>query len=724
MTPSGDFRFGSVRSILRDPNTPGTGQNVRFFSRNAYKVMSPDPSTETEFQSIIPSSLEPSPSAASQEPLFDRLQMSPKLSGTLPVTRASTSSKAMRPSATEVFSLDNSDMRSPQGQSQFLESSNFMSPISPPDFNDPDMSQPLDLPKVPPGLGFEVSEPSLDNVISMSMTDDSHNNHGAGIKASGVATSTPLRDKGKGRAITIPNDMAPDNAQVSAPDAIDEGIFHSQDRSTRIPPGLHDRSNSFSFGQTVFHSINAASPAAAGSSYSPASDLKASLLNKDGTDLSADRSKSQSRALNDTTIFQSMIQSPPKAPEADINDEYLVVYSKPEIPDPFRANATTYYTPQTMIPVTPPQGVPQHVRKTSKDENLIVSLQTQLALQTELCQQYENDLRSRDELVEILGKKLGDVEKEDSKRRSVLKIWKKKVQELERTCRYLEEEVEGSRQNSMERSIMDEASGEALRMLHRQISVLEQEKTEWVKKEEILREEIGTLEGIVKERDTDVEKLQDTLRSRDESKTVIRDAEEQTERMGDDSRLPIDEEELERFMVETQLMEEEEGEDGRSHNMELQRAEEKTMVVRKMEHLEAEKSTLMADLDSIKLRLEARNEEYRVLEAELNAQWEHTEKTSEKMTALEQKAASLEEERGALYHEVGELKHKMATMGTEADENEVKKAELEAQLQEVWDHKEDLEREKAEVSPYVSHDTDLIMGITAGRSTPTRTRSL
>ena len=36
---------GSVRSILRDRNTPGTGQSVRFFSRDAYRVISPDVST-------------------------------------------------------------------------------------------------------------------------------------------------------------------------------------------------------------------------------------------------------------------------------------------------------------------------------------------------------------------------------------------------------------------------------------------------------------------------------------------------------------------------------------------------------------------------------------------------------------------------------------------------------------------------------------------------------
>src|SRR6266550_3961646 len=49
-----DLRHGSVRSILRDPNTPGTGQNVRFFSRDAYKTISPDTSQEPDYQSLSP----------------------------------------------------------------------------------------------------------------------------------------------------------------------------------------------------------------------------------------------------------------------------------------------------------------------------------------------------------------------------------------------------------------------------------------------------------------------------------------------------------------------------------------------------------------------------------------------------------------------------------------------------------------------------------------------
>ncbi|KAH0834056.1 hypothetical protein J3R83DRAFT_11340 [Lanmaoa asiatica] len=143
-------------------------------------------------------------------------------------------------------------------------------------------------------------------------------------------------------------------------------------------------------------------------------------------------------------------------------------------PDPFRANATTYYTHQT--PATPPSGV--HSRTASREEDIIWSLRTQLALQQEICAQFEIDLGARDELVEALTIRLETSEKENEKRKNVVRSWKKKTADLEKMCRHLEEEVDYSRQESMERSIMDEASGEALRQLHRQISQLEREKND------------------------------------------------------------------------------------------------------------------------------------------------------------------------------------------------------------------------------------------------------
>jgi hypothetical protein len=55
------------------------------------------------------------------------------------------------------------------------------------------------------------------------------------------------------------------------------------------------------------------------------------------------------------------------------------------------------------------------MRTASKEENLIFPLQTQLTLQTKLRGQYEYevDLLVRDKLVEMLGNKLAEVEKEE-----------------------------------------------------------------------------------------------------------------------------------------------------------------------------------------------------------------------------------------------------------------------------------------------------------------------
>ncbi|GLB44159.1 hypothetical protein LshimejAT787_1600890 [Lyophyllum shimeji] len=713
MTPSADIKFGSVRSILRDPKTPGTGQNVRFFSRDAYRVISPDQSMDAEYQPIMPIDEQHVQDAAQEAGSDGPNRATPDGPGGPAITRASSGGKASRPTVAEVFS-PMSSVDGPPGdkeQAKFLDSTSLMSPIPPPDFTNLfDMSQNLELPKMPPGLGFDVQEPALDSAVDMSMTDDGRAERVGQSAPISTMTSTPFRDKGKGKAKDVPLDVEADKENMPTP--IDETIFHGYEKSPRLPSPLHDRSQSFSFGQTVFHSMANASNSPDTSAVFSSADLKASLLDKNDSPARATSpklGKNRSRALSDT-VFQSMMRSSPKPPEEDINDESsqdLMVYS-PEQPDPFRANATTYYTPQVRIPVTPPQGAPKHIRKTSKEESIIFSLQTQLALQTELCGQYETDLRARDELVEVLEKKLSEVEKEDSKRRSVLRSWKKKVQELEKTCRYLEEEVEGSRQSSMERSIMDEASGEALRMLHRQIAQLEREKAEWARKEEILREEVATLENLVKERSEDVQHLKETLWNRDESQRElqdgIREAKEQMEQMGNVSCGLIDEEELKRLLLEKEQRSEQERE--RHRDAEFGWEEERAEFVTKVQRLEAHTTTLEAELENTKLRLQKRDEEYDVLKTELNAQWEHTEKATEKIEGLESQVRELESERDALKNDIEELEQRVATVDNEWKESERKRAEFESEIQEVWNYKEELERERDQLENELNEERD------------------
>lgn len=188
----------------------------------------------------------------------------------------------------------------------------------------------------------------------------------------------------------------------------------------------------------------------------------------------------------------------------------------------FCTNATTYYTSETMMSPLISQG--GHSRTASREEDMIWSLRTQLAFQQELCTQYEIDLGARDELVQGLTTRLDFTEKENEKRKNTLRSWKKKAVELEKMCRHLEDEVDTSRQETLERSIMDEATGEALRQLHSQISSLEREKEEVAAKESILRSERDALELAIKEQDKELVALRDHIKSRDASEFILKES--------------------------------------------------------------------------------------------------------------------------------------------------------------------------------------------------------
>ncbi|KAK7441809.1 hypothetical protein VKT23_016471 [Stygiomarasmius scandens] len=697
----------SVRSILRDGRTPGTGSNVRFFSRQAYGT---DPSfdqsrsTENDLQPIPP----PFPKDASGE-------ASMSLSGI--VTRSSP--KNSRPSLGEIFSPlgEESKSQSLSGQINAEANTPLVSEAPPSDpSNLLDLSQDIDLPTLPPGLHLDLN---LDSGFDLPVSDEENvlGPRGGG----GAFTSTPFRDSGKGKGKG--KERAMDDAVSHSSETVDETIFHAKEKSPKLPVALHDRSNSFSFGQTVFYSMHDAGNRSSSSSAVPslASDIKSasstSSPRSPNTDSPSHSSiRSRSRALSDT-VFQSMLRTSStssqssKHPEADINDESsseLVVYASPPqpAPDPFSATANTYYGPQTMIPVTPPRGHRRtHSRKTSKEESIIVSLQTQLSIQAELCNQYETDLRARDEMVEILTKRLSEAEKEEAKRKGILRAWKKKVAELETACRFLEDEVETSRQEASERSIMDEASGEALRMLHRQIASLERDKGEWSRKEEALREEVQTLENLIQERSEDIQNLQQTIWTRDESQRELQDglreAKEQIDQMGNISIAMVDEAEFRQTIAELEQREEEERE--RHREVETKWEQQRAEMVLTTENANAEKIALEGELETIKQQLKTREDEYTTLKAELEAQWGHTESATEKIEALQRENGEIEAERHALEeasvkgeNERRQLNDEVRQLREHAQSLEAEREQLENERQSLYENIEQLEAELAD----------------------------
>jgi predicted nucleic acid-binding Zn-ribbon protein len=623
-----------------------------------------------------------------------------------------------------------------------------------------------DLPVFPPGLD---GSPLLDSGMDLSFSGMSSDE--------GKVTSTPFKPrskranvKGKERDESIKEDDEYEEyrpkgeetevegiltALVSPSRVIDESVFHARERAPVFSPPLHERSQSFSFGQTMFFSMGKNSPS---NPLPPPHPSSSSVLPSDTGSSNPSHLQSlspptippgsigrhRSRALSDT-VFQSMLRSAspafskssttPSAPEAEINDEcsadvqiYANPRSPPSEPDPFNANANTYYTPQTMIPTTPPSGVITHTRKTSKEENLIYSLQTQLTLQTELCSQFEADLRAKDEMVELLSKKLADVEKQENRRRGALKGWKKKVQELERAVRMLEEEVDSSRRESMERSVMDEASGEALRMLHRQIASLEQEKKEWLVREAELKGEVENLEKLMKEREEEIINLKEMLRKGEELDSRSKEA-----MLGNGSLVGVNEEELKRLAEREQnVNQERQAYRAAEMGWEQERAE----LIMKLESVEVEKTNIEEQLDSLKGQLKAKEEEFGVMKNELEAQWSHTETASEKIAQLQQAKKSAEEEvidvkrekeevvkeRDVLVQRCEEVEERANAIEQDWNESESKNHELECEVHELWDEKEALEKEREQVYFFFFYD-DLSLPLAGahGRIFPVRT---
>ncbi|KAJ7871508.1 hypothetical protein B0H14DRAFT_2724449 [Mycena olivaceomarginata] len=581
---------GSVRSILREPNTPGTAKSVRF-GRDADMVARE--SAEATFSRSTPP----------EQVFLDRLQQSGSTSTSMP--RLASSSRSNRPSVIEIFapSTDPSQSSEPDLTSLF---------------------QGLDIPPIS-SLSTGLHVPNSDLPAAL--------------------TSTPHKDGNKGS---------------SGP---------SREDSSRLAPRSHDRSASFSFGQTVFHATadDSASNRSSSGNSSLISDSDSNM-----TSSSSSPSVSRNRAFSDTA-FMSMLRgsssktSSPKVAQPSISESFDMVTttdSTVSVPDPFSADATTYYTPQTMINTTPPgsQSRSRHVRTASREESLIFSLETQLDLQTELCGQFEADLRARDELVEVLRNKLIEAEEDDAKKVRFLRAWKNKVAELERTCQFLEDEVEGSRQESMDRSVMDEASSEALRMLHRQIAALERERDAWRRTEAVLREELRRLETLASERRNEAVRLRNSLGS-------LSDKQAQ-ERMAEDA--------LKAAVASLE----------KSGEEQKQRHEAAEMAWRvENEDLQRNNAELVDELLVSKQRLSARDDEIAELKAELVATRDRAIRTVE---VTEAGKCALAMERDSLKLQVAKLQEKH--LRTEVAEQ--KALELEDDLRGVWDVKQSLEKER------------------------------
>ncbi|KAI5118622.1 hypothetical protein M0805_006990 [Coniferiporia weirii] len=691
-------QFGSVRSILRDRNTPSSGQNVRFFSRDAYRVISPDTSVNNSsgdphdpsfmqcISEVDPGHVDTSPNPDSTK--YHSANASPNV-----FSPATASPNAMfldgPPQASSTPYATSSQGMSRQGVVSMA------------------------MPAPPPQLSgiFEFSTAQEHGVHSISESEEgAHQNGAVGIDELGrvVRSSVDgsvhvLRNSIDGErgsrisshstvssmSIETPNSINNDGNEKAGRRRSDEVVFHSlADESDRHP--LPPRASSSLGLYKVFKRESVA-----------VSEHRAPLDFPVASAVS-----SRARALSERVFSRPHLEGAKDIPETDANDGPVndVMFSEPTIPDPFRADASNYYNSAAGFPNSPPRL--SHIRSDSgvsgtssrsasgasyqssksqsslrithnmsDEDDMVLALRTQLAFHQELSSQYELDLSTRDEHVKLLNQKVRGYEGEAEKRTKIMRGMRRKVQELERAYRSLEEQFDESRQQSFERSVMDEASGEALRELHRQINDLERDKGDVERKEQEARDENERLKEEIRKREEAFEQVKKQMEA-------MCSADQTVNKGLEDVRLLV-----------TRGEHESEQERERYRTAEAVWDEERAHLVKQLEQM-----------NTLGEQLIGREGEIDVLKQEVESQWSNTEKLTERIKELEKERDETEREREHLKEEIANLEARTSEMEVEWTENENRRADVEAELSGVWAAREEIEKECEQLRNDFEHE--------------------
>lgn len=350
-------------------------------------------------------------------------------------------------------------------------------------------------------------------------------------------------------------------------------------------------------------------------------------------------------------------------------------------------------------------------------EQIIAALRTMILAQQEIAIQFDIDLEARDEAVEILTARLERAKQERNewrdeaeRRASAHRRLRAKVQDLEALCRGLEDDVERSREEAFERSVMDAASGSAMQHLHQTLHELESARAQLdaqardteirlareteraqqlARENEALREAEQSLrQDLVKARDSEVQldgrvrELEAELESRAEAEASFHEQSSQVDAL--------------RSQVEAAREREMEGLSGYEHLMQrvrdLQQAsaevkekarerqadwDEERLIIQqdakeRLSKLTAEVESLRTKTAQLQLDVENKDGELEQLREELEAQWQHAEEASERITALrrdnhdyQEMIQDLEEQRLHLEEDKAQLEQRLQDQDAE-----------------------------------------------------------
>jgi len=604
-TPQGfRARRSSVRSILKEPNTPGTGRNVRFFPGDSYRMISPDHSRSE-------ASLEPPASfGRPTTPRFANVSMTQSEASVLHTLKDdSNNDRSARGNVSKAAS-ERSVLASLQDASEASVLLSLHDHTAMPLENSRSLSLNL-----PANHGSNLFDMSLDMPPIASSS------------AAGLVSDDPIE--------IIDYDSARTDGSTSH-------------RSSMSRTAVGHSFGSSPIGSTIRSAHSSMEPS------TPASILK---LGNHPPLVFNSRSFISARSAPAPIVDDNVDEPEPQAPARSfIGSLANMTWSTPPIPGAF--NFSSFFTHAntsgsssgsgSSSPKTPsPKSLPALELAAEPDlddeasaiinaqSELIRSLREQLAVQADLSTQFELDLDSQDELVELLSRRCHTAEVELSrwhehgeKQAHAMRVMKKQITGLEKMCTRLQDEVDQSRSESIEGSIMDEASGQALKTLHRQISTLEGQNRELV------------------------------LRSKEREARIL-----ELETSEGDARAELGQ--LKMHIDELQ-----------GSNTELAEQLELQLAAKEQ-----------GDLHRVARKLE---QELAMTKGELEVQWERTEKTEERISKLQ-------EENSDLKREVRDLRRDLDSKDLRIGELEALNLELDAQVGDVDQHTQQLEAEHEKV---------------------------
>ena len=249
--------------------------------------------------------------------------------------------------------------------------------------------------------------------------------------------------------------------------------------------------------------------------------------------------------------------------------------------------------------------------------------------------QFERDLDSRDELVELLSDRCSTAEvelshwhKHGEKQSRAVRVMTKRIVELEKMCTRLQDELDQSQSQSLEGSIMDEASGQALKTLHRQISTLEGQNRDLVLRSKERDTKIAELEASEEATQVELEQLKTHIDELEVTNTALCEQLEPQQGQGDLHRI-VRKLEQELGMTRSQL------------ETEWKRTDETEDMISK---LQEEKADLKHGVEDLRRDLDSKDRRIEELEAshlELDAQFGDADRQTQQLEAEHEKVCRL-----------------------------------------------------------------------------------